>query len=130
MMEKAINRVYIGVVLIVALIICIIVNLVVSVTSDIPILQYIATAICGFAVIINLISIKRNLEVMELERQYEYLTTLEKAFRGENNPPKTENKLHIKCAHDLCMREAVGGSEYCRECIQLPTKECNFCKQK
>lgn len=130
MMEKAINRVYIGVGLVLTLIICIIVNLVISITSDMPILQYIATAICGFAVFLNLFSIKRNLEVMELERQYEYLTNLEKAFRGENNLPKTENKLHTKCAHDLCMREAEGGSEYCGECIQLPTKACNFCKQK
>jgi len=128
MMEKAINRVYIGVGLILALTVCIIANLVVSATSSMPVLNYVAIAICGFAVVLNLISIRRNLVVMELERQYEYLITLEKAFRGKNDPPKTENKLHTKCAHDLCMREAEGGSEYCGECIQLPTKACNFCK--
>lgn len=130
MMEKAINRVYIGVGLILALTTCIVANLVASATSSMPVLNYIATAICGFGFVINVITIKRNLEVVELERQYEYLTNLEKAFRGENDPPKTENKLHTKCAHDLCMREAEGGREYCGECIQLPTKACNFCKQR
>jgi hypothetical protein len=32
-----------------------------------------------------------------------------------------------KCSHDLCLNEAEPGSQYCNECIQLPTRECNFC---
>jgi len=33
-----------------------------------------------------------------------------------------------KCAHDLCIRNAVEGSKYCDQCIQLSTKECNYCE--
>jgi hypothetical protein len=33
-----------------------------------------------------------------------------------------------KCAHDLCMRNAEEGSKYCDQCIQLSTRECNYCK--
>jgi len=32
-----------------------------------------------------------------------------------------------KCSHDKCINEAEPGSPYCKDCIQLPTKECNFC---
>ena len=31
-----------------------------------------------------------------------------------------------KCAHDKCNRVATDGV-YCKMCIQLPTKECNYC---
>jgi hypothetical protein len=33
-----------------------------------------------------------------------------------------------KCSHNKCNRERAKGSEYCDKCVQLPTKECNFCK--
>jgi len=32
-----------------------------------------------------------------------------------------------KCSHDKCVNEAEPGSPYCKDCIQLPTKECNYC---
>jgi len=32
-----------------------------------------------------------------------------------------------KCSHDKCINEAEPGSQYCKDCIQLPTKECNYC---
>lgn len=32
-----------------------------------------------------------------------------------------------KCSHDLCQNNAVEGSSYCNRCIELPTRECNFC---
>jgi hypothetical protein len=32
-----------------------------------------------------------------------------------------------KCSHDLCQNNAATGSSYCNRCIQLPTRECNFC---
>jgi hypothetical protein len=32
-----------------------------------------------------------------------------------------------KCAHDLCIRNAADGSKYCDQCIQLSTRECNYC---
>jgi hypothetical protein len=34
-----------------------------------------------------------------------------------------------KCSHDLCVRERVKSSKYCNACIQLPTKQCNYCKK-
>lgn len=34
-----------------------------------------------------------------------------------------------KCSHDLCIRNRVDGSEYCDKCVQLPTKQCNFCEK-
>jgi len=33
-----------------------------------------------------------------------------------------------KCSHDLCVRQREKSSKYCNKCIQLPTKECNFCE--
>ena len=35
----------------------------------------------------------------------------------------------MKCSHDACTREAEENG-YCKVCIQLPSKECNFCKPK
>lgn len=35
-----------------------------------------------------------------------------------------------KCDHDLCLLEAETDSKYCKNCIQLPTKECNLCTLK
>jgi hypothetical protein len=32
-----------------------------------------------------------------------------------------------KCSHDLCLNESESGSVYCKDCIQLPTRECNYC---
>jgi hypothetical protein len=32
-----------------------------------------------------------------------------------------------KCSHDLCQNNAATGLSYCNRCIQLPTRECNFC---
>ena len=32
-----------------------------------------------------------------------------------------------KCAHEVCNNEAVKDSPYCKDCIQLPTRECNYC---
>lgn len=34
---------------------------------------------------------------------------------------------HRKCSHDLCKNEVNTDSTYCNSCIQLPTRECNFC---
>jgi hypothetical protein len=34
-----------------------------------------------------------------------------------------------KCSHDLCIREREKGSKFCNACIQLSTKECNYCKK-
>lgn len=33
----------------------------------------------------------------------------------------------MKCSHDVCNQEQEEGSPYCSHCIQLPTKECNYC---
>lgn len=33
----------------------------------------------------------------------------------------------MKCGHDKCINEAEQGSPYCKDCIHLPTKECNYC---
>ena len=36
----------------------------------------------------------------------------------------------MKCRHDKCKRKADEGDNcfgYCNQCIQLNTKECNFC---
>jgi hypothetical protein len=48
------------------------------------------------------------------------------AWYDVNQDPIT--KEDTKCSHDKCKRERVKDSKYCDECIQLPTKECNFCK--
>jgi small-conductance mechanosensitive channel len=32
-----------------------------------------------------------------------------------------------KCSHDSCENNAITGSSYCNNCIQLPAKICNFC---
>lgn len=38
------------------------------------------------------------------------------------------NKLQ-KCAHDVCINPAAPGSRYCSSCIQINTRECNFCNR-
>jgi hypothetical protein len=43
---------------------------------------------------------------------------------------KAEPEDDVKCAHDLCIRTAEKDSKYCNKCIQLSTKECNYCKKK
>lgn len=35
-----------------------------------------------------------------------------------------------KCSHKLCTRDRIHGSDYCSECVQLSTKQCNFCKKE
>lgn len=35
----------------------------------------------------------------------------------------------LKCAHDVCVNPAALGSQYCSSCVQLNTKECNFCNR-
>lgn len=42
---------------------------------------------------------------------------------------KAEPEDDVKCAHDLCVRSAGKDSKYCNKCIQLSTKECNYCKK-
>jgi hypothetical protein len=42
-------------------------------------------------------------------------------------PKDTPN---TKCSHDLCIRDKEPGSQYCKYCIRLPTKECNRCKKE
>lgn len=36
----------------------------------------------------------------------------------------------MKCCHDVCIRDRVKGSKYCDQCIQLLTKECNYCRKE
>jgi hypothetical protein len=42
--------------------------------------------------------------------------------------PKEE--IDTKCSHWLCTRERENGSKYCDQCVQLPTKQCNHCKEQ
>ena len=43
-----------------------------------------------------------------------------------NKEPK--DPIETKCSHDLCSREREKGSKFCNKCIQLSTKQCNYCK--
>jgi hypothetical protein len=45
-----------------------------------------------------------------------------KAEISDLNKPK-------KCAHDMCINTSAPGSQYCNSCVQMNTRECNFCKK-
>lgn len=64
--------------------------------------------------------VKADFEKME-EVLYSAMT-----FDLTKEPKEVED---TKCSHDLCVRERVKGSKFCNACIQLSTKECNYCKK-
>ena len=33
----------------------------------------------------------------------------------------------MKCKHDICNNEAEGEHGFCKYCIQLNSKQCNYC---
>jgi hypothetical protein len=43
---------------------------------------------------------------------------------------EVEEPVDTKCSHKVCTRQKVEGSDYCNQCVQLNTKECNFCKKE
>jgi hypothetical protein len=36
----------------------------------------------------------------------------------------------MKCSHDVCIRIREKGSIFCKYCIMLPAKECNYCEKR
>jgi hypothetical protein len=42
---------------------------------------------------------------------------------------EVEEPVDTKCSHTVCTRQKEEGSNYCNQCIQLNTKECNFCEK-
>ena len=43
---------------------------------------------------------------------------------------EVEDTVDTKCSHTVCTRQKSEGSDYCNQCVQLNTKECNFCKKE
>lgn len=71
-----------------------------------------------------------NAEVM-FNKTKDDFDKMERALYGAMTWDLTKEPKDIpdtKCSHDLCVRDKKTGSKYCKWCIQLPTKQCNYCK--
>jgi len=70
-----------------------------------------------------------------IEHAHELLSRVNKAyddmksviFQSRYFDVKAEPTVSEKCSHWNCNRIAEPGSKFCNKCIQLNTKQCNFC---
>ncbi|MFA5247897.1 MAG: hypothetical protein WCX79_00485 [Candidatus Paceibacterota bacterium] len=71
-----------------------------------------------------------NAEVLLTKCQKAFKQMEEVLYQARYFDVNAEPKISdiTKCAHKKCTRNAAEGSKFCDQCIQLPTKECNYCE--